>query len=200
LKIAHDGLYVQLRSYLNYHFGGDAKTVVFIPYADIRAVSRHTWRLDLDVFQKASARVERYLKVEMRGGNIKPVRQAIIAEKNFDPPRRWFASLKFGDLPMKVFKDGRVYVRWPGRSVLRELERFVDVIKPSREQADNARSGPKDKSNEDLIVDLVERGNKVDAVWLTQQTYGMNTTEAHDFVEQLSRDGAADTTRTGKAV
>jgi hypothetical protein len=36
-RVRNDGLFIQFRSYLNYHLPADALTVFFIPYQEIRS-------------------------------------------------------------------------------------------------------------------------------------------------------------------
>ena len=104
-RITTDGLLVQFRSYLNFHYPQDPHTVVQIPYGEIRSarVVKQEWRRDDSEGVLKGAR--EVVEIELVSGDV-ALEGAINAERARKPdaPPRGFArsSTRFHDYPVRL--------------------------------------------------------------------------------------------------
>ncbi len=69
-RIRNDGLFIQFRSYLNYHLPADDLTVVFIPYQEIRSARLVRERTKIPGHDGISTQTRRLVELELAGAGV----------------------------------------------------------------------------------------------------------------------------------
>jgi hypothetical protein len=98
VRITDEGLWVQFRSYLNYHFPADDLTVVFLSFGEIRSarqVRERSLVRDRDARVSASTTVQRRRLIELElAGDTTALAAALAAEAARKGPREkhWYGS------------------------------------------------------------------------------------------------------------
>jgi hypothetical protein len=100
------GLFIQLRSYLNYHLPAEDLTVVFVAYPEIRSARLVRERVQVQdtVSQKATQKI-RYVELEL-AGDVTFLQKALQAERRekASKERRWYGSSStlYEDYPVQM--------------------------------------------------------------------------------------------------
>jgi hypothetical protein len=198
MRIAPDGLWINIRSYQNHELP-PARTVVHLPFEEIDQVCEHVWNRTERSSDGITTWTDRYLDIQLVAPVAAELRGEIAEER-----RRHVASSHVGGLvksrsrsghvPVTIFGDHTIRLAWRGRfdwvspslhRILRELEGRVTVGPATHSELSNT----KDLSSEEvdtLTLQLVESGDKLGAVKLLTDRRGYSTTEAHRFVEELT--------------
>ena len=198
LRIAPDGLWINIRSYLNHELP-PGRTIVHLPYEEIAQVCEHFWKRTEQSSDGTTMWTDRYLDIRLVEPVAEPLRAELAEER-----RRYVANSHLGGLatsrsrnghaPVTVPSDNAIRIAWRGRfdwvspslrRVLRELEGRVAVGSATHSEL----SSSQDLSGEEidsLTLQLVESGDKMGAVKLLKDRRGYTMTEAHRFVEELT--------------
>lgn len=198
MRIAPDGLWVNLRSYLNREFAL-AKTVVFLPYAAIEGVRQHTVRRADRHGSRTTTWTDQYLEIQLR----EPVPNDVAAEIA-EERRRLVENSHLGGfvtsrgrhnhVPVTVSGEDSVRIQWRGRQdfvvpglkrVLRELAAECTVCEPTHENLQNMEAMSSDELDR-LILGRVEAGDTLGATKLLRDKRGYSLKDARDFVEALT--------------
>lgn len=198
MQIAPDGLWINLRSYLNRNFA-PAATVLFVPYGEIAAVRPYTVRRSERSHEGTTAWTDRYLEVRL-ADSAPPEVVAEISEER----RRYKPNEHFGGLVTSRSRNHHVPVSMPSDKVLRLawLTRF-DFIVPTlkkvlRELAVKCTiedAKVKDVADvqqlageevDRLILECVETGDRFGAMKLLRDKRGYSTTDAKNFIDELT--------------
>ena len=190
------GIFVQFRSYLNYHFPPEDMTVVFLSYGEIRSARMIRERVETLDPQGHGTTTQylRYVELEI-GGDVAPLAKALNAEITEKAPmeKRWYgrSSTEYQDHPVRMPRTPFLQLRWqvvPGAKkfleALRQYTTIADPVSLTQDFVNLQNLGPEEQLRR--LRELNERGEKIAAIYLARKLYGCGLAEAKDMVEQLS--------------
>jgi hypothetical protein len=198
LRIAPDGLWINLRSHHNRQFA-PARTVLFVPYLEIAGVSSRTIRRVEKNNGRTVMWTDQFLDVRLHDAALPEVATEISEER-----RRRTTGSHFGGFITSSGRNNHVPVTLPTDNVLRLTWRGrFDIVVPSLAKTlgelaaectidEPVAEGPADLqtlSAEEVdrqILERVEQGDTLTAVQLLRDQRGMSLKEAKDFVEELT--------------
>lgn len=186
MKAADDGVYVQLRSYLNHHFPADKETVVFVPFDEVLSIGKMTVdHRSTDSRNESRQSKHHYLDIELRSEvQMQEVAQRV-AEERALKARDFGESMKANHVPAMVVRDSWLRVEWRSRKMLDVFPEDVYLRKPMKMAFDDSDvTDP--KRIEDEVLRLVEMGDTMTATTLLRRHEGMTLTEAKQFVDDLT--------------
>jgi len=126
------GLYIQFRSYLNYHLPAEDLTVVFVPYQEIRAARLVRERARVSDSEGGTAtQIRRYIELELAGATsaLEKALQAEITEKA--PVERgllFSSSTLYEDYPVRMPSPPFLRICWQARP---RAEKFLEALRPN---------------------------------------------------------------------
>ncbi len=183
LGVARDGLFLNLRSYLNAAPDAPERTVAFIGFSEIASARKTVERWDVDLGGESTTQLHAFLELSLTGVDTAPLAEIVRLEAARVPPQRSFLGVrvrtKVHDRPVFVEEPGIVRVRWK-RGMLPALEGRVR-IEPRR----TVRREPDATS----LLDLVRRGERMTAIQVVQQGKVRTLAEARQLVEDVERRG-----------
>lgn len=153
-RLSERGVYVQLRSYLNHHFPAQGRTVVFIPFAEIRSARRvrevHTVsHYDGAESATRSSQRRRYVELELAAEDAR-LAQALGAERARHDRRA--TSHRYAHHPVALADPRRLRIDWSGvggeREFLEAIGRHAAIEADEQAakdftQLERLRSGPR---------------------------------------------------------
>jgi hypothetical protein len=199
VRMTADGLFIQFRSYLNYHFPVGDLTVVFLPHREIRSAVLVRQRRDIPGRDErgrratVSERIRRLVRLEL-AGDPAPLRAALASESARKAPteRRWYgtASTRYKHCPVRMASPTLLELEWevvPGPEILLDgLGPHAEVATPLEETGDFASlRGLSREDQERRLLDLAETGQTVAAVGLARELFALDLAEAQAFVAGL---------------
>jgi hypothetical protein len=193
VRMSNSGLYVQLRSYLNFHFPVDAPTVVFLRDDEIqrgRIVNERRGIPDPERPARNQYVVQtRTLVVLELAEDAARVADAIAREKQ----RR--IGTTFRHYPVRVTSARQLQIEWgvvpPARTFLDGLASRVAVTAPERTARDyKALAGLSRHEQEQRLAELAETGQHMAAVALARELFALDLSEATELLHRLSHSGA----------
>lgn len=137
MKVTRDGVYLQFRSHSNWHFDGDAPTVVYLPLESIRSAGKVVeWTRSAARRSTGSnsgtSRVRPYLELHIQGLETDGLRQAIARERERKGPQKSFLGMRSSSRsehsPVLVPAAGVVRVDWRGSAMLRPFEKRSEIL------------------------------------------------------------------------
>lgn len=189
-------IFIQFRSYLNYHFPPEDMTVVFLSYGEIRWARMIRERVETLDPQGHGTTTQylRYVELEI-GGDVAPLAKALNAEITEKAPmeKRWYgrSSTEYQDHPVRMPRTPFLQLRWqvvPGAKkfleALRQYTTIADPVSLTQDFVNLQNLGPEEQLRR--LRELNERGEKIAAIYLARKLYGCGLAEAKDMVEQLS--------------
>jgi hypothetical protein len=197
LRTSDAGLFVQFRSYLNYHFPREDPTVVFIPYHEIRSARlvrerREIPDTDSRSGQSTSVQFRRFVELELAGDSA-PLARALRAESEKLAPKeaRGYRSI-YRHSPVRLISPTRLQLEWgvvpSARVLVNALRRYTEIAAPVRESQDYAHlKGLGREEQESRLLKLVESGQTMTAIKMARALYAYDLTKARAFVEGLQR-------------
>lgn len=194
LRVDDRGLFLKFRSYLNYAFDSDEPDVLFVPRAAVawlRANRQNVSRTDSD---GAVSKVrQHYLDIALADGtDLEPIKAQLRTERSLWKRDR-FGRSRHGHYPVSVARGGRLRVAWraEGTNVRPPLAKALRLLSrwyPLHDAVDGA-GGPTAELDRDAqegrILELAEAGQKIQAIKLTREVYGLSLSDAKAFVEEL---------------
>lgn len=195
------GVFVQFRSYLNYHLPPEDLTVVFIAYGEILSARLLKERVTVPDRQNGGSETQymRYLELEL-AGDLGPLAVALEQETAEKAPmqRRWYgqSSTLYQDHPVRMELPSVLQVRW---QVVPSSKKFLNALRPYttirdtvslKEDFTQLESLSHDQQMQKLH-DLVQRGQTINAIYLARKLHGCGLAEAKGIVESLSRTAEA---------
>ncbi len=198
-RMNDEGLFLQFRSYLNHHFSKTNQTVVFIPYQEIRSVSLVEERseipyrdLDRPLAEKATERHRRLVEFELPG-DTSMLAKALADECARRPPN----VTLYRDYPVRLSSPARVQVEWsvvPGAKVfLDAMRRHTNIAAPVNKRRNYGDlAGLSRQEQEKHLLELIDAGQTLDAIYIVRKLYAYDLAEARDFVEGLRRVGLSE--------
>lgn len=196
---ASDGLWLNLRSFGNAHFGTDAPTVVLVPWSEIAALGRvDEWTRTRDVTDGVEHKqVSKRLELVLRGGT-EELSAALAAERARPAPERSFLGVRSRSRvkhwPVQVPAPGRVRIDWPGKAFVAALPEGIERL-DQRPEAFGVAAAAQDP--ETMVRQLVERGMEIEAARLLRERTGCSWIEARRAVRRLAGEKASPLGSTG---
>jgi hypothetical protein len=200
VRLSDAGLYVQFRSYLNYHLPKEDPTVVFIPHEEIRSVRLVRQRRDIPDMDGArsqlnSVSAQRRSLVEINlAADSSLLARALADELRRRGPEEahWYghASTLYKDYPARLASPGSLQLEWKAvpraRIFLAALQRYTD-IKDSVEVSEDYLhlEGLSREEQERRLRELVETGQTISAIRIARRLYSYDLTQAKAFVDSL---------------
>jgi hypothetical protein len=197
VRANENGLYVQLRSYLNYHFPADDHTVAFIPYREVRLARASRERQELPELSRndrtVSIRTLQLVELELIGDTA-ALGEALEAESTRPAPREaaWYGNtgVKFQHYPVALDHTASLRLTWecvpPTQVFLDDIRRWVQVgesTSSTKSFTDLASVSRADQ--EQRIAALARVGQFVYAIALARKLYGYDLRQARAYVESL---------------
>jgi hypothetical protein len=194
VRMTDSGVFIQLRSYLNWHFPTDDLTVAFVPFNEIESVGlirerRTVLQTDDDVVVRRRKLVEFTLRADTRA-----VARVLADELLREPPReaRWYGSTgtKFKHYPVSLASPSQLRLVW---EVVPEAEAFLRALPAhlvrqwATEESHNysALDRLSRSEQEDRLLELASNGEDIEATTLARRLYGYSFTEACQFIASL---------------
>jgi hypothetical protein len=197
VRINDTGLFIQFRSYLNYHLPAQDLTVVFLSYGEIRSARRVCERARVSDSQgKNATQVRHYVELEL-GGDIQPLVKALQAELAEKAPseKRWYGSSStlYQDHPVRMLSAPFLQLRW---QVVPRAPKFLDALRPytiisdpvsmSEDFVHLQALSPEEQKKR--LRELKERGDSVAAIYMARRIYGCGLEQACSIVDNLHDD------------
>ena len=194
MRLAPNGIYLRYRSYLNGDFPGEP-VAAFIPSGAIAwtgPVIEKGSRIDSDGDRVAVT--HRRLEIKLRDPGLDDLKQQIAHERKRRIPSRFGSKGVFRHYPVRVVGDDVIQIDWRDaqtstRPGLKAAAAILARRYPSREAEHRERpdaDGLDRRGQENQIIALVEAGDIIQAVKLTKRLYGLSTTDARAFIDDLT--------------
>lgn len=194
VRQADDGLFIQFRSYLNYHMSEEDATVVFVPYSDIgsaRLVRERTETKEPD----GKTYFHRLRLVELELAADPAQLASALADECGRPAameKHWYvtSSTLYRHYPVRMQTPPFLRVEWqvvPGiAAFLKALPAYLLIAPPIAVTEDFADLQYLSREQqEQRLRQLEDRGNTMAAVYMARRLYGYDLTEATKFVKGL---------------
>lgn len=194
------GLYLQLRSHLNYHFPDGDRTVVFIPYREIRSVRAVRERRTVPDGESRNPRQgmmqTRWLVALELNTDSAILAQALRDEAARTAPRehRWYGSsaTKYKHYPITLPSPTNVEVEW---KVTPPAEAFVETLRdrvlvaPTEERTTSyLRLETLSRAEQETkLIELVASGQTLAAIKMARLLYSYDLAQAKEFVHGLQQ-------------
>lgn len=187
------GVYVQFRSYLNYHLPPDDLTVVFISFDEIRSARLIKERVTAPDPSGRGNQTQflRHIELEL-AGDVAPLSQALDAEAGESAPveKHWYGSSStlYQDHPVRMESRTFLRIHW---QVAPGTHKFLDALRPYTTIAETVsltqdfshlRSLNRDEQQKQLR-ELAARGQTLNAIYAARQLYGCSLAEAKAMIE-----------------
>jgi hypothetical protein len=197
VRATDNGLYVQFRSYLNYHFFPDDQTVAFIPYREIRVARAVRDRRELPELSRndrtVSIQTLQLVELELTCDTAM-LGASLETERARPAPREaaWYGTtgVKFQHYPVVLDDASRLRLTWecvPSvRAFLDEVRRYVQVG-PSTSTTTSFRdlSSASHADQETQLAGLARAGQLVYAIAIARRLYGYDLRQARAYLESL---------------
>jgi hypothetical protein len=121
---------------------------------------------------------------------IAAIKEKIRREKAIKSRKTGKSSAKYHDYPVRLVHDNILRVRWTAikPTIKKALGLFAERT-PTEEEVRFVTDSGKDLSNkemEDMILERIAQGDHLDAMKLAKKRYGYSTTEAKQFIDNLT--------------
>jgi hypothetical protein len=194
-RMNDEGVFIQFRSYLNYHLPADDLTVVFISYGEIRSARLIKERVTVPDPQERGTETQflRYIELEL-AGDVAALTEALEAEATESAPKekRWYGSSStlYQDHPMHMESAPFFRVRWqatPGaHNFLEALRPYTTIADPVFITQDFAHlQGLSREEQQAGLRELARRGETISAIYLARQLHGGSLADAKQMVDGL---------------
>src|SRR5579864_5269652 len=190
------GLFIQFRSYLNYHLPAADLTVVFFPYQEIRSARLIRERVEVpDAQGHTSTQFLRYIELEL-GGDTGPLADALQAETGERAPneKHWYGSSStlYEDHPVRMASPPFLQLRWqvvPGpRKFLEAIRPWATIADPVSMSQDFAHlQGLSRDDQQKQLRELAQRGETIAAIYTARKLYRCSLAEARAMVEGFQK-------------
>jgi len=196
LRAAADGLYVKYRSYRNHGFPAEDPVVVFIPRPEVAwiRVRRQDSERPARQGEGATTVWRRFLEIKLHGEDLSELAERLRDERRRTAPGVMGSKVKALHYPVRVLPEVIVQIEWrsPGTAISPGIARAIRILGrwyPVADAVDEHRPSPdnRDRAQQEArLIEMAERGEVMDAVALAQEIYGLDTTRAKQFVDDLS--------------
>lgn len=195
VRVTDRGLYIKFRSYLNHHLPDSDRTVVYIPFREMRVTRVVRESQNLPNTDRTGSLMRRHtiVQIELRD-DFPELESALAAERSAEAPkvRRWYGSSasKYKHYPVRMAAPRTLALEWkviPRVSTFLRMMAVHTPVESAKVMRDFTALGAlRQGEQESLVLELIESGQVVDAIHVVRQTYGFGLTEAKHFVEGLA--------------
>jgi hypothetical protein len=195
LRLTDDGLFIQFRSYLNFHFPVEDASVVYIPFREIRSARRVRYRDMLPDERRTYTRIDSGVRVELHlAGPSEPLARALAVEAVKPGPaeQHWYgtSSRRYNHAPVRMPSAGRLQLDWrvapSAQAFLNAISPCTDIAAPTSRSLDYSElKGMRREQQEQRLLQLAQAGQKIAAIKIARELYGYDLTQGRAFVEDL---------------
>jgi hypothetical protein len=202
VRMTDSGLFIQFRSYLNYHLPPNDLTVVFLSFGEIRSARLIKERVTVPDPQGHGNETQylRYVELEL-AGDLAQLASALAEASEIAPAeKRWYgtSSTLYQDHPVRMQSPPFLRLHW---QVVPGPRKFLDALRPYAGIADTvslsedfAHLGSLSREEQERrLRELVARGQTIAAVYMARKLYGGSLADAKNMIDGLS--GAATRTK-----
>jgi hypothetical protein len=197
VRMNDTGLFIQFRSYLNYHLPAEDLTVVFLSFNEIPSARLVRERARVSDLRGGTAtQIRRYIELEL-GEDIQPLAKVLQAEMVEKAPseKRWYGSSStlYEDHPVRMSSPPFLQLRW---QAVPRAQKFLDALRPYTTIADPVSTSEdfvhlqalSREEQDKRLRDLKERGESIAAIYMARKLYGCGLAQARSIVENLHDD------------
>lgn len=192
-RVNDQGVFIQFRSYLNYHLPQEDLTVVFISFGEIRSarlIKERVTTLDLPG-QGTQTSFLRYVELEL-AGDIAALSAALDVELTEKAPKekRWYgtSSTLYEDHPARMESPPFLRIHW---QVFPGTHKFLDALRPyttiaepvSLNQDFSHLQSLSPNEQQQRLRELAVRGQTVAAIYTARKLFRCSLVEAQEIVE-----------------
>jgi hypothetical protein len=192
LRMGDGGVFVQFRSYLNFHFSENDLTVVLIPFGEIRSARLVRERRDIPERENPPAMVDRVTHVSRRLVELElavdaaPLARALAEEST----RRAPTGATYRHYPVRLGSPTTLQLEWtvaPRADVLlKGLESHTRIAGPLAVSRDDTQLGGLSREEQERrLRELAETGQTIAAIQIARALYSYDLAQARAFVEGL---------------
>jgi hypothetical protein len=192
VRLRDDGVLIQFRSYLNYHFPADDRTVVFLPYDAIRSARLVRETSTVYFANERSQRRRRLVELEIDDGAA--LATALTEERARPAPyeKCWYgtSATVYQHYPVQMASPTLLQVEWgvvPGAQVLLDALRLHTTIAPSVDVSQDFTrlKAASHEEQEAYLRKLAATGQTIAAIYLARRLYGLGIEQAKTAVDGL---------------
>jgi len=193
-RTTDEGVFIQFRSYLNYHLPAADLTVVFISYQELRSARLIKERVQVPSQEGGhGTQYLKYVELEL-AGDVAPLTDALNTEAGESAPteKHWYGSgsTLYQDHPMHLESAPFLRIRWqvtPGaHKFLEALRPYTTIADPVSISQDFAHlQGLSREEQQARLRELVRRGETISAIYLARQLHLCSLAEAKQMVDGL---------------
>jgi hypothetical protein len=196
-RLSSTGLYVHLRSYLNYKLPPQDATVVFLSFQEIhsaRLVKKSVTTPDIQ--GRRQTQILRLVEMEfaLSDEDWRTLEGRLSDEMGEQAPMedKWYGkgSTLYRDYPVQLVSRGVMQIHWTARpragAFLETMKLYTTVLEMVKVSEDFEARDLKRMPAEEMekkIRELDAKGQTIEAISLTRQVYGCGLTEAKEKVE-----------------
>lgn len=196
VRATDTGLFIHLRSYLNYHMAVEDPTVVFILYSEIRSARMiREWIAVPDPMQpnRTSTQTRRWIELELA---IDPASLVTAIDTECARPAVWEnnwygkSATLYRDYPVVMQRPPFLRIKW---QVTPSPKAFLKMLAPHVRVEPKVSIGtsfvnlnelPRDQQ-ERRLRELDRRGRTIDAVYIARNLYSLDLSGATKFIDTL---------------
>ncbi|MEH6405552.1 MAG: hypothetical protein V7750_19430 [Sneathiella sp.] len=195
------GLYVNIRSYMDFRLPLSDKVVVFIPKKEIRKLHLRGQKFRVlqnksQSYRQTDDQIETYsfLEISLYGRELSLVSDCLKNERlKYGPTFVKGVRSSAKGSAIEVLAGGIIKIHWKTKAtrLTPNLVTVEELLKPYYSLYHRGGSEPppirdlKQDEQELRLLDLVESGNMIDAVILAREIYGFGLTDAKNFISDL---------------
>lgn len=191
IKYNPDWIIVKYRSYLNNHFNAHDPQAFGVRPENIAWIRQVKEILKTPAHRGTRFEFYTYLDLKLIDEDIAELEEHLKRERQQEAPLKGISRTKHIHYPVKVFGEGIVRIQWNGISpnikktlrILGERLEIKEAVKIKKDFTDLHKSSKEDQEN--IILQLAERGKTIDATRLATRVFKLSTTEARKFVDEL---------------
>jgi hypothetical protein len=192
-QLADDGVYLNIRSFLNWRYPRHTRTVAFVPYEAIESVHSLHETFVLPFRQHRTVRYYSFTVLTLKPGIDTSALDAAVRDELMRVPTQGFLEQFKGwdDVPVFVGRPGQIWIYYRTGRVRRALARRV----PSKASESRRVSGDvlAVRGDEAVIrrmgLDALYRGRRVDGARALGVAFGLDATAEDDMLMEVLRTG-----------
>jgi hypothetical protein len=198
VRVEADGLFVNLRSYLNHHFPAADRTVLFIPYREIRSArevseEREVPDVESRTLSAVTTRRRRLIELEL-SADTSALGRALAEERARPAPseKSWYgvSHTTYHHYPATLVSPTCLEIEWGATPVtvvfLDTIRRHVPVDAPVwRLKSYSRLAGLDREEQEERLRELAVAGQEIEAIKLARRLHGYDLAEARELVHRL---------------
>ncbi len=194
IKVSDDGLYIKYRSYMNSHFSDSTPEAIFIPAPEIKSVY-DVYSINILPGSEGGSEKHKniYLDILLNNNKTSELKEALNKERNGMFAQKGFINSKSKHYPVNIPEPGIIRIDWktsksniiPGIKKTLNILGYHYFIDSMLKLETKSWNKAEEKELDDLILELCQSGDDINAVKVIKQRYGYNTTMAVKFLDEM---------------